>query len=273
MIGLLRANFARLWRTKSLWWGIILPSAYNIFCSLLFDSYFEVYHYMRDTNTMLLLFSEVFTVLYIGTDHSDKTIRNKLIVGISRVRIYFANLLTVITGMSVIFIGNWLLMTAYVLARGGNIKPSAGQLAMYILICLCAGAAMSAVCTLIAMLVPSKAFAVVLAIVLFIGLYYSRQLIMRLKTAPVHTIQMQDDINGEYIVVDEYYENRYIVSEGVYNASQIVYNFFPESQIGWANSFMGHLQLVFGELALYSLGLTSAATAVGVLAFRRKDLK
>ena len=222
---------------------------------------------------MLLLFSAVFTVLYIGTDHSDKTIRNKLIVGISRVRIYFANLLTVITGMSVIFIGNWLLMTAYVLVRGGNIEPSAGQLAMYIFICLCAGAAMSAVCTLIAMLVPSKALAAVLAIVLFIGLFYSRNLITRLTTTPIHTVQIQDDVSGSHIVVDEYYNDNYVVSEGVYNVSQIVYNFIPESQIKWADSFMGDLQRVFGELALYSLGLTSAVTVVGVLAFRKKYLK
>ena len=273
MTGLLRANFARLWKTKALWLGIILPSLYNILYALLLSGYYEIYHFMRETNSASLFFSTIFAVLYIGTEHSDKTIRNKLTVGISRVKVYFANLITVSAGMSVIFVGNWLVMTVYALINGGWLKYDMGQMAMYMGICLCAGIAMAAVCTLIAILVPSKALAAVLAIALFIGLYYSRQLIMRFKTAPVHTIQMQDDVNGSHIVVDEYYDDRYVVSEGVYNASQIVYNFFPESQIGCANSFMGHLQLVIGELVLYSLAVTSAATVVGVLAFRKKDLK
>ena len=273
MTGLLRANFARLWKTKPLWLGIILPSVYNLLDAILLSGYYEIYNFMRNTNDASLFFSTIFAVLYIGTDHSDKTIRNKIIVGVSRIKVYFANLITVSAGMSVIFAGNWLVMTVYSLINGGWLKYDMGQMAMYMAICLCAGVAMAAVCTLIAMLVSSKALAAVLAIALFIGLYYSRQLIMHFKTAPVHTTQMQDDADGNHIVVDEYYDSKYVVSEGVYNASQIAYNFFPESQIGWADSMIGHLQLVFGELVLYSLAVTSAASVVGVLAFRKKDLK
>ena len=100
---LLRANFARLLKNKLFW---ILTCA-----ELFLGALFPILHYMDniDENSGWNMDSTIFiyalfvplmvsllTALFIGTDYSDGTMRNKLIAGHVRRKIYVANLISML---------------------------------------------------------------------------------------------------------------------------------------------------------------------------------
>lgn len=98
MSKLLSANFIRLRKDKFFWIGMIFMLAAGIS--------FPVMRYMdmRQTQTInnidngffgcalfIGIVMAVFCSLFIGTEYSDGTIRNKVIIGQKRVSIYLAN--------------------------------------------------------------------------------------------------------------------------------------------------------------------------------------
>lgn len=98
---LLSANFIRLKKDEFLWIGMIFMLVAGIF--------FPVMRYMdmRQTQTInnidngffgcalfIGIVMAVFCSLFIGTEYSDGTIRNKVIIGQKRVSVYLANFIT-----------------------------------------------------------------------------------------------------------------------------------------------------------------------------------
>ncbi len=283
MKGLLRANFARLWKTKAFWGCLIAPAAFCLLMCVLDGKIgVEIFNQMANAAPFSLFFSAIFTAMYIGTDNSEKTVRNKLIPGIPRIKVYFANLITVSAGMVLIFAASWITVTVYALTGGGYLGIGAGTLALYITFCLIAGAAMTAVCTLPATLVTSKSAATVLTVVITIGMFLGTRYLSQLSTSPLHyTSSVYDPETGEYVVAEEYDDYTFTVSEGVEKAAKMLYEILPTTRISDAvtdvrfmDSFSEFTDVgKITEPILYSLGVLAAVTAVGIPLFARKDLK
>ncbi|MCI8969486.1 MAG: ABC transporter permease subunit [Lachnospiraceae bacterium] len=102
MRNLLSADFARLWRSRLFWimeagvfaWGIFVYFLLRVNTANGYpfqngNNYF--FNYMTFVGITVACFSG----LFIGTEYSDGTMRNKISVGHSRVTIYLANLVTV----------------------------------------------------------------------------------------------------------------------------------------------------------------------------------
>ena len=100
MSKLLSANFIRLKKDKFFWSGLVFMLAAGIF--------FPVMRYMdmRQTQTInridngffgcalfIGIVMAVFCSLFIGTEYSEGTIRNKIIIGQKRGTVYLSNLL------------------------------------------------------------------------------------------------------------------------------------------------------------------------------------
>lgn len=169
---LLCANFARLWQDKVFWicmLAVLFCSAGNMLngCRQAtqdmseFSYTLEHYYYMM--LPALVLFIPVFTSLFLGTEYSDGTLRNKLIAGHRRTQVYLANLI-VCTVAS-------LLMLAAIFAGGLVGIPTLGAwplglriLLWYTAISILMTVAFSAIFTFIGMLTPNKAFSVVLSL-------------------------------------------------------------------------------------------------------------
>lgn len=104
---LLSANFYRLWRSR-LFWQEMLTAA-GMAGLFLFVNQFEgasTIKYMDFPFFSQYIYNPVilagFLTLYLGTEYSDGTIRNKLVTGHSRLAVYGANLCVCIV-MSVLF--------------------------------------------------------------------------------------------------------------------------------------------------------------------------
>lgn len=249
MTRLLRANFARLWKTTSFWVCMFFSVAFPMLMSLLNGSAKGFFVEMYNTTPVSLFFSAVSAVLFIGTDNSDKTLRNRITIGASRVKMYFANFLTVSFGMILIFAVSWGAILLRAAAMGGWFDIKVGNLVLYAALCLAAGAAMTALCTLSATLITSKAAAVAVTITLFIGMYAA--------SSNVKLVNSTNDL------------------------AELAYNILPTSQISEIEFnvlFWDGDPDIFTlsrtiEPLWYSLGLSAAATVGGALAFRKKDIK
>lgn len=103
MRNLLSANFARLRRSRLFWfmvagifaWGVL---AYYMGKINLRNGYpFQNGNvYFFNEMTFIGITTACFSGFFIGTEYSDGTIRNKIMVGHSRVKVYLANLITVL---------------------------------------------------------------------------------------------------------------------------------------------------------------------------------
>ncbi len=183
MIKLLRANFARMFRSRFYILCLIVGLGFNAFITI--DEYFGLKHYtdswivenytdmeesieaIRSFNNYEHMMGNVwisciflipaFIGFFIGTDYSDGTIRNKIMVGHRRGYIYLSNFITVLAGSEIIYLGS--LTEVYILGRClfKYSYHSGEEILEFVLIGALIMAAVAAVITFVAMLVRSKA--------------------------------------------------------------------------------------------------------------------
>ena len=101
---LLSANFSRLWRSKIFWlleavcfvFGVFVYTLVAINTRNLGQGWLEynAHAYFYLPILFIAVVIAIFACFYIGTDYSDGTLRNKLIVGHSRAGIYLSYFLT-----------------------------------------------------------------------------------------------------------------------------------------------------------------------------------
>lgn len=104
---LLSANFSRLWKSKIFWvlesfcfgFGVFVYTLVAINTRNIGQGWleYEAHAYFYIQILYIAVIIAIFACFFIGTDHSDGTIRNKMIVGHSRETIYLSFLLPVLT--------------------------------------------------------------------------------------------------------------------------------------------------------------------------------
>ena len=210
----------------------------------------------------------VFTGLYLGTDHSEGALRNRLMVGHSRGQIYLAGLGTAMTG-TISFMAAWFL--------GGGLpalfhrdlwQMGAGQTGFYILVALFSALALTSILTLVGMLAEKKSTAAVVSILLALGLVlastwlYSRLLEPEMESGLI--------ITAGGMEWGEPTPNPRYVSGALRQVFQGLLNVLPTGQaVLLADMAVEHP--VWNILS--SAALTLAAALGGIAVFRKKDLK
>lgn len=275
MVRLLRANFARLWQTKSFWVCLILTvgiSIGNFISSYLFKPIcIEQMGSMLMSNcTNVELFSAIFAALYLGTDYSNGTIRNKMIIGHTRSGIYFANLITAAVGSVLILAAAWAGMLVLGLCMGGRIGMPAGEFMLDIAVCLCAIIAICAIFTVLGMLFSSKSTIITLTLVLTFVLFIGAAMIASLLAEPEYTTEYMITADGGVEMSEELTPNPLYVSGIKRDILTAVNDVLPSGQL--MQMEIGSIQNA-GIMPLYSLGVLAISTAAGTVVFRRKDLK
>ncbi len=276
MTRLLRANFARLWKTTSFWVCTAISavlSAASVVSGYMIRPISVEYMgtSMISNASNALLFIAIFAALYLGTDHSNGTIRNKLIIGRTRIEIYFANLITIIA------FGIMQLGAAYAAVHvagaflGGNLGMPAGEFAMKTLVCVCALAAMCALFTVIGMLCSSKSLIVTITLISVFALMLTGALITQRLAEPELVTGASIDENGNLHIGGQVPNPLYVsgVQRDILTA---VNDVLPMGQLIQATAGSGSLHAE-ELMPLYSLGVLAVSTAVGVVVFRKKDMK
>lgn len=277
MSKLLFANFYRLKKEKSFW--II---NFIMFCFGIYNSLLYYYEYVKEDydifledvffNDILLIgvCCTIFCSLYIGTEYSNGTIRNKLIIGHTRSSIYFSNLI-------VSTAAGFLMSAAYMATVCIVGIPLIGffhiNLKTVFVLLLFSGVlimAFTSIFTLMSMLIQNKAVVAILGLLGFFLLFF---VVMSIDSRLREPQKWND-----YIFIDE--EGETITQEGAVNERylrgkkralyEFYYDFIPMGQAMQISNLSAQNQW---QIPLYSIIIILATSSGGLYFFRRKDLK
>ena len=275
---LLRANFARLWKDRVLWittavvclfGGSVCISQYNAMINYDVDMSGEFPRIFLNSYLMLPMALAAFTNLFLGTEYSDGTIRNKLVTGCTRNDIYLSGYVT--CAAAGIF-----MQACYSLVVSVIAIPMFGFKAEFLKIMgigSCVGALLIcsevAMYTCVSMLCQNKAAVAVLCQVGTFALLMLGSYLANMLTMPEFYDAAKKMADGT-IVMEQVRNERYLTGSAR-QWYQFWLDFIPQGQGYTIGGGMGtdHPAL----LGVYSLIVIAGANLAGLLGFRRKDLK
>lgn len=273
---LLSAGFARLWKNKVFWIEVIAMLLF--YAAIMFSNYQSVRDYgiaytldglFPGSFMVIGFFAAAFAAMFLGTEYSDGTIRNKLIMGHSRITIYLSNLIICFISAILVCLSSMVLICVMGIPMFGPLmNPLVNTLAM-----IGAGifitAAYSAIFTLAAMLISNKPVTVIACIFTCVAMYFGSMTVgMKLEEPEIHPGYAWI-VNGEPVSSLPYPNPNYLrgTKRAVY---EFIYDFLPAGQ---GFQLAAKNAVPKGCFPLHSLFITLSTTAGGILIFCGKDIK
>ena len=277
MSKLLSANFMRLRKSKAFWVcaiSTLLLSAAMMYMGSGWARTAAERGYPRAMDTYFFqpapytgAIIAVFISLFLGAEYSDGTMRNKVIVGHTRVSIYLSNLLTCSTVGAILTV-LWFLGGLPGLYLIGPFEMGFSGAITYFFVAIGTALAFTAIFVWVSMLSQNKAVTVVLALVLWVALIVIGSGVNDRLAEPEFNGGMAF-IDGEFVMMGDTPNPLYLTGT-VRTVFQLLQAVLPTSQaIAMANAEI----TMPAPCIAASLFLFIIITAVGVFLFHRKDLK
>lgn len=273
---LLRANFSRLWQNRTFWLLSVLMVLFSIFIAVdniinmrregdVWEMDFSLFIYV----VIAPILTSVFVALFVGSDYSGGTLRNKLIAGHRRGNIYLVNLITC-------YCAGLLLCAAFVIPQGalgllfgGQTQSTPAKFLVYGALSLALMGAYTALFTLIAMLCQNRSYTVAGCILLTFVLIFFGVYIASALDEPEYLVGYSYTENGVTVEEPETKNPNYIsgTKRKVYEYMQ---DFTPGGQVLQISAMNAGKPVM---LALYDGIILLTATGLGMVLFERKDLR
>jgi len=274
MRNLIHAGFFRLWRSAAFWTAAGVMFAIGVFeLAVSSQPRLQSAEGILDNRYMIfVLLSGVvlsaFCSLFIGSEYSSGTMRNKIIAGHSRTAVYLSTLAVCTAAGVLVCCGYILPVVAVGVPLLGPFTMSVPVLLWFTLCGFIMTAALCAVFTMIAMLNRNKAAVAVICIflayfLLFLGMYLNT----RLAEQPI--IPAREYVENGQIMVREAMPN----PEYVQGVKRTVFAFLYDLPGCQAVQLIALAEACPVRLPLVSLGFGIACTGAGLALFERKDLK
>ena len=280
MIKLLRSNFSRLKKNRLFWLALVLMVAVPLYAvGVRYYDYVVAPETAWETadglwfvgGMYMSVVASVFISLFIGTEYNDGTIRNKLTVGHTRSEIYFSNLIT----CSVVSLFYHLVFIAVLFGAGSLLLKSwetpAKTLVILTALSLAAVIATAAIFTMLAMLIHSRSAGAVTAMLVAMGMLIVTMTVNSMLNAPefIDNAFHMTDV-GEVVKSDPIPNPRFLMGfkREMY---QHVLNLLPTGQMVQFGNMDYTSDMAY--LPLYAVIVAVVCTAVGLAAFRRKDIR
>lgn len=286
MSRLIKAEYARLIHSCSFWLAVIATTFFGIASPVMqyFDlrqhpkvyqeldiAYRNIDGVLFTSSMLLMIILAVFMGIFISTEHSDGTIRNKIITGHKRSHIYLSKLIvcgTVGVSMNIYFIlllllfGNILLEDSVMPLRDLSLFSACGSLFLIAAIALY---------LLLGMLIQNKAVNAVCILLLSFGMLFTALQLDYLLTAPEYydsyTYINQDTGETEYIPREKNIKYPRGLKRKIYEK---LYVSIPGCQI---HQVQVQEKKRLAESSVYALLVIILSTSAGIVLFQRKDLK
>lgn len=274
---LLSANLSRLWKDKIFWLCAVCVLLVSVMAMLADCRYaaenkaagyaVSLEQYYFNTVPFMGIFIAVFTAMFLGTEYSDGTIRNKVTVGHTRTDIYLAGFITCCVGSVLLltagFLGGLVGVPAF-----GLWSIDAAKLLGLLAVAVLFTVALTAIFTVIGMLVTHKAFSVVFAIFLFLAMLiaassmYNRLCELEFYSGIMITsegMQMSEpSLNPDYLT----------------GTARTVYEWLLDILPTGQSILLSNLETARPlRQMISSVAVTVLSVLCGMLVFRKKDLK
>ena len=276
MRNLTSSNIRRLLKTNYYWIAAVFMVVTALFAFVMHYRDYKLadgspYFYSLLTIIAPIVFFAiaVFVSLFVGSEFSDGTMRNKIIVGHSRVSVYLSLMLTSV-------VGGWILAAVWsvvYLVPSVILMESENSLIMYGMFYLTLFlllAAVSAILTCVSILIGNKAVAAVVCLLLAMALMLQGVMVSSWLDEPESYTGMYMDDSGT-MQIGEPKPNPNYMPEGSpeRKVCEFLNDFMPGGQ---SIQIMGSLDEM-ARFCVYDLAWLLVLSTVGVLIFRRKDLK
>lgn len=271
---LLRANFARLFRNRI--FQICIGLMFLLGACLAFNNIYLItvnvpldYSIWEFLSPAALCLS-VFTTLFVGTEYSDGTIRNKIVVGHGRGQIYLANLCVCLTAgllMCLAFLVSYLSLGLPFLET-----PEADTKELLVMFACSLGAvlAFGALFVLISMLCHSKAGSSIFCILLLFALLITATYINSRLREPETYSEYMFTASGTTVTASEPKPNPNYVG----GTKRAIMEYSNDAQPG------GQILRIMSEkiehpcrMLFWDVGIVLCAASAGIWIFKRKNLK
>ncbi len=237
---LLSANFTRLRKSKVFWLGVIAMIGFGAFLPI--SNYmdeirfreFTDYEFTNPFDNVLFGYSlaigvlcAIFISLFLGTEYSDGTIRNKLIVGKTRASIYFSNLITNIAAalfMCLCYLGS---VCAVGIPLCDKIDMEISLVLKIIAASLVMVIAFCSVCTMLSMIIQSKAIMAIISITSIFVLMFGSAIISDRLNQPKNFVYYEITDGVEKVISEP---NSYYVGGTKRKVYIFLNDFLPTSQ-------------------------------------------
>lgn len=273
MSKLLYANLSRLWKNKCFWILMVATLVYALVWMLfgcrqaILEA--EVYHYRLDHFYFHFAvpiggFLAIFGSMFLGTEYSDGTMRNKLVTGARRTTVYFSNYLTVLFAALMMLIV-WIIAALIGVPVLGFFRMPPIFLMAYFFIAVGMVASLCAIITFVCMHSTNKSTTVVLSAMLFLGL-------LVFAFALMYALNQQEMISG-ITAEAEFIPNPNYVAGVKRDVYEFILDVLPTGQ---------GIQMAFAEIdeparmvrmMVSSIVIAVVVNLIGMLTYNRKDLK
>ena len=280
MIKLLRAEFSRLLKNKLFWLGLLIMTGIPLFgvgvryydAFIAKEGIWETADGLWFVGGMYIpVVLSVFISLFIGTEFSEGTIRNKLIAGHTRTAIYLSDFL-LCTAVSLFY---HIVYIAVLFGSGSLVlktwETSMKELAVMTALSLAAVIALSSVFTMLAMLIHNRSAGAVTAMLAAMAMLIVAMTVYARLSAPEYIENaFQMSIDGEIVPSAPIPNPRFLtgVKRDVYRH---ILNLIPTGQMLQFGSLAYSAEMLY--LPLYSAIVAAACTGTGLTVFRRKDIR
>lgn len=272
---LFSANQFRLIKTKVFWFTVAFAFCFSIFSVLQgqkIDTLGNLgrdldYYYVQPLPFFGMIIS-VFIALFFGTEYSDGTIRNKLIVGHKRSDIYLASLLTCFLGVLIVIIA-WLLGGLAGIPYFGLWSVGIPKFCQYVITAVFSIMAIASILVLESQIISNKTVSAVVIIftalaLILLGSYFHNAL-LEPETTISNVIISSDGIEYGPEIANPAYIGGNL--RKVYKAMMCI---VPTGQ-----AFLIAEKEVTQPFLMFicSLVVITVSTLVGVILFRKKNIK
>lgn len=273
---LLASNFSRLLKSKVFWITIAGMLLYGVGTCI--SSYQNQIKYDTAVTLdgifflhMILIgaFCAVFCSLFIGTEYSDGTIRNKLMIGHRRSSIYLSNLIVSSAAGLLMCLIYFMTVSAIGIPLFGFLQTDPKIIWLMILNSALLIISYCSVFTMLSMLSQNKAVVAVISIIGFFVLFFLAMNIYARLSAPEF---YESYIMGEAVgdMTSQAMANPQFLRGSEREIWQFFFDFLPTGQAAQ----ISNLEAVHPfRLPLYSLAALALTAVPGILAFRKKDIK
>ena len=268
MRNLLHANLSRLRRDGTFWFMLVLIFACSAGTMLLWGRNVaeSLDHYYFRLSAYMGLYFAIFAALFLNTEYSEGTIRNKLAVGRTRRDIYLAHFLTVLTA-SLFFAAAWLLGGCTGIPMLGPWRFGLGGLALHVLIAVGSTVAFAAIFTFLGLLLSGRP-ATVIVVLSWFALLLGASTIENILSEPEFSSGILMTVDGMQMINQE--PNPRYVSGALRTFYEFLRDVIPAGQAIQVQNLAVLHPL---RALLCDLGVTAAFTLGGLALFARKDLK
>lgn len=240
------------------------------------ESYQNIDSLLLSAPIYLLFVIPVFIGIFVGTEYSDGTIRNKITVGHLRSNVYLSKLIVCSVADEFLMFANiatlWILGKFFV----GGTSLTTAQFFAYLLVIFFATISLTAILLLIAMSIQSKAVGSVSCILFVLVMMFSSLYVFQMLHADEYIdvpsdVNINTDAEEAEIIYEKEKNPRYLtgVKRQIYNAVNDVLPFSQIYRFGMTD--VAHSSVVI--MIIYDCCIPIVTAGIGVVILQNKNLK